>query len=165
VDETNTPDPAGGLARTLFVQRDAVFYGTEAEAVWHLHQATRHSLDLTTALDYTLAQERGGTDLPRIPPLKGRIALDWRSGPWTAGTDLVAVARQDRTAPGETPTDGYALLGLSGGYRFEAGRMACEVFVRASNLTDEEACVSTSFLKDIAPLPGRSVTLGVRLTF
>ena len=165
VDETNTPDPAGGLTRTLFVQRDALFYGTEAEAVWHLHQAASHSLDLTTALDYTLAEERGGRDLLRIPPLKGRIALDWRSGPWTAGTDLVTVARQDRTAPGETPTDGYALLGLSGGYRFDTGRATCEVFVRASNLTDEEARVHTSFLKDIAPLPGRAFTAGIRTDF
>ncbi len=165
VDETNTPDPAGELTRTLFVQRDALFYGAEAEAVWHLHQASRHSLDLTTALDYTLAEERGGPDLPRIPPLKGRVALDWRTGPWNAGADLVAVARQDRTAPGETETDGYALLGLSGGYRLMAGPVAYEFFVRASNLTDEEARVHSSFLKDIAPLPGRAFTAGIRADF
>jgi len=39
------------------------------------------------------------------------------------------------------------------------------VFLRATNLLDEEARVSTSFRKDVAPLPGRGLTLGMRYTF
>lgn len=165
VDETNTPDPAGELQRTLFVQRDALFYGAEAEAIWHLHQAPRHVLDLTTALDHVRAREDGGRDLPRIPPLKARIALDWRRAVWSAGADLVAVAEQDDAAPGETSTDGYALLGLHAGYCLSTRTATYDFFVRASNLTNEEARVHTSFLKDIAPLPGRALTAGVRATF
>ena len=34
-----------------------------------------------------------------------------------------------------------------------------------SNLTDEEARLHTSSLKDITPLPGRNVTVGLRLSF
>ena len=119
VDANNIPVPAGdpaALTQTRFAQTNALFYGAEAEAVWHLHAAPRHTLNLTTALDYTLAAERGGPDLPRIPPLKTRLALDWRQSPWHAGADLVAVARQDRTAHGESATAGYALLGASLGY-------------------------------------------------
>ncbi len=167
VDAANTPDPDGGLTRTVFVQRDALFYGAEAEAVWHLHQASRHTLDLTTALDYTVAEERGGggADLPRIPPLKARVALDWRRGPWSAGADLVALARQSRTAPGESETAGYALLGLDAGYRLTTRVAVYDFFARVNNLTDEEARLHTSFLKDLAPLPGRSFTAGVRASF
>ena len=165
VDETNTPDPAGELQRTLFVQRDALFHGAEAEAVWHLHQSPRHVLDLTTALDYVRAREEGGRDLPRIPPLKARLALDWRRADWTAGADLVAVASQNDTAPGETATDGHALLGLHAGYCLRTSLATYDFFVRASNLADEEARVHTSFLKDIAPLPGRAFTAGVRASF
>ena len=33
------------------------------------------------------------------------------------------------------------------------------------NLTDRDARVHTSFLKDVAPLPGRALSTGVRLTF
>lgn len=165
VDATNTPDPAGELTRTIFVQRDALFYGAEAEAVWHLHQAARHALDLTTALDYTVAEERDGDDLPRIPPLKARVALDWRRGPWSAGTDVVAIARQNNVAPGETETGGYALLGLDAGYCLTTPHAVYDFFVRVSNLTDEDARVHTSFLKDIAPLPGRAFTAGVRASF
>ncbi|MFH1499104.1 MAG: TonB-dependent receptor [Verrucomicrobiota bacterium] len=153
------------LDEIRFVQRDALFYGVEAEAVWHLHAAERHSLDLTTAVDYTRAVERGGDDLPRIPPLKARVALDWRRDAWRAGVDLLAVAKQGDTAPGETDTDGYALLGLSAGYTLETTHATYDVFLRASNLTDEEARQHTSFVKNVAPLAGRAFTAGVRVSF
>ncbi len=164
-EENDDTDPGAELQRTLFVQRDALFYGFEAEAVWHLHAERNHTLDLTTALDYTRAEERGGGDLPRIPPLKARLALDWRMDAWRAGTDLVAVADQSDTAPGETSTDGYALLGLSLGYCLETRHATYDLFVRASNLADQEARMHTSFVKDVAPLPGRAVTAGVRASF
>jgi iron complex outermembrane recepter protein len=37
--------------------------------------------------------------------------------------------------------------------------------VRGSNLLDETARVHASFLKDLAPLPGRNFTAGVRYSF
>ncbi len=40
-----------------------------------------------------------------------------------------------------------------------------ELFVRGSNLTNEEARNHESFLKEVLPLPGRSVLGGVRMTF
>jgi iron complex outermembrane receptor protein len=153
------------LNEVLFAQRDAIFYGFEAEAIWHLHKEASHTLDLTTALDYTFATERGGPDLPRIPPLKARIALDWRKDGWRIGTDLVAVAKQSHTAPGETDTDGYALLGLTLGYCLETRHATYDFFVRGSNLTNEEARMHTSFVKDVAPLPGRAFTAGIRASF
>ena len=39
------------------------------------------------------------------------------------------------------------------------------VFADAHNLTDEEAREHTSFLKDIAPLPGRNLRVGVTYAF
>lgn len=153
------------LDEFIFVQRDALFYGFEAEAVWHLHNENRHTLDLTTALDFVRAKERGGDDLPRIPSLKARIALDWRKDGWHVGPDLVLVARQTASAPGEGDTDGYALLGLTLGYCLETRHATYDFFVRGSNLTDEDARMHTSFLKDIAPLPGRAFTAGIRASF
>ena len=165
VDEENSPDPDEHLERTLFVQRDALFYGVEAEAIWHLHQAPSHTLDFTTAVDYVRAEDTDGNHLPRIPALKSRFALDWKKNAWRAGTDLVLISKQTDTAAGESSTDGYALLGLSAGYCLETGPVTYDFFVRASNLTDEDARLHTSFLKDIAPLPGRAVTAGVRASF
>ncbi|MCX6936731.1 MAG: TonB-dependent receptor [Verrucomicrobia bacterium] len=168
VDATNSPvlpgDPEA-LTQTRFTQTDALFYGAEAEAIWHLHASNRHTLDLTTALDAVRALDDHDEDLPRTPPLKGRIALDWKKNAWRAGTDFVLVVRQPNTAARESSTAGYALLGLSAGYCLETGPVTYDFFVRAANLTNEEARLHTSFLKDVAPLPGRAFTAGVRANF
>jgi iron complex outermembrane receptor protein len=39
------------------------------------------------------------------------------------------------------------------------------LYLKGQNLTDETARVHTSFLKDVAPLPGRSLALGLRGRF
>lgn len=167
VNEDNLPPGPGeeGLAQTFFVQRDAVFYGVETEAIWHLHQTTGHTLDFTTGLDYVRATDSKGEDLPRIPPLKGRLALDWRQGAWHVGTDVVLVAKQTDSSATEGDTAGYGLVGLSLGYRMNVSAVTYDFFVRASNLLDAEARAHASFLKDIAPLPGRAFTAGVRASF
>ena len=166
VDFEGTPlDPTDDLPEYRFVQRGAIFYGAELETLWHLHHGDRHSLDLKLNVDCTFAEQSNGDDLPRIPPLKGLIGLAWTAGAWNAGMDWQLVAEQNRTAPGETDTNGYALLSAYIGYRLIQGPIIYDLFLRGSNLTNEEARVHTSFLKDIAPLPGRSITFGVRASF
>lgn len=165
IDLGDPLDPDDDLPIYQFVQRDALFYGAELETLWHLHAGERHTLDLKLNADFTVAEESNGDPLPRIPPVKGLVGLVWTSGPWNAGTDWQLVAKQDRSAPGETDTDGYTLLSAYAGYRFVQGPVTYDLFVRGSNLTNEEARLHTSFLKDIAPLPGRSVTFGLRASF
>jgi iron complex outermembrane receptor protein len=38
-------------------------------------------------------------------------------------------------------------------------------FIIGKNLLDKDIRISTSVLKDIAPLPGRNITVGVRAAF
>ena len=40
-----------------------------------------------------------------------------------------------------------------------------ELFVKGTNLTDELAYNHASFLKQFAPLPGRSVEIGLKFDF
>ena len=49
------------------------------------------------------------------------------------------------------------MLNASATYRIAAGPVDFDVYVKGTNLTDEEARLHTSFLKDIAPLAGRGV--------
>jgi iron complex outermembrane receptor protein len=51
------------------------------------------------------------------------------------------------------------------GYRLIAGNTVHDILLRGNNLTDELARQHTSPLKDIAPLPGRDITLSYRLLF
>jgi iron complex outermembrane receptor protein len=75
------------------------------------------------------------------------------------------VDEQDRLADNETPTDGHTLLNASLSYRLYAGATATDLVLRGTNLTDEEARNHVSFLKDQVPLPGRDVSLTVRVAF
>ena len=103
--------------------------------------------------------------LPRIPPFRVGAALRYEKGPWDLGLSARHAFKQTRTAPGETDTAAYTLLGADATYRFTIGRIEYEVFAHGTNLANSDARISTSVLKDIAPLPGRSVDFGVRLNF
>ena len=49
--------------------------------------------------------------------------------------------------------------------RVPVGPTNLDFYVKGTNLTDAEARLHTSFLKDIAPLPGRGVLFGVKAEF
>lgn len=162
------PEPPGTAFLPIyqFVAKDALSYGTEAELVLHLVDTKTNDLHLDLTADYVHAQQTTDDEpLPRIPPLRAGAVLRYDTGPWNMGISLRHSFGQDRVAPGETETAGYTLVGVDVSYRFSRSRVEWELFARGSNLMDEDARISTSFLKDLAPLPGRSATLGVRATF
>lgn len=148
-----------------FVSTDADFRGAEAEAVFHLHDTAHHKLDLRIATDFTRAEDGRGRALPRIPALRHTVGVAWQQGPWSAGADWQFTRAQNRVSANEEPSDGYNLLSAHATWRWERGAAAWEVFARGSNLTNEEARPHTSFLREIAPLPGRNFGVGVRWIF
>jgi iron complex outermembrane receptor protein len=149
-----------------FVAKDALFYGGEAELTFHLLERNDHSLHLGLTSDYVHAEQTtDDVPLPRMPPLRFGAELRYQTTHWQVGLMTRIAARQDRIAAEETATAGYVLLNADLAYVLTSGRTTYEFFLRGDNLTDEEARVSTSFLKDFAPLAGRGATAGVRMTF
>jgi iron complex outermembrane receptor protein len=121
-------------------------------------------LDVRT--DYVRAvDENTDRSLPRITPLRTQAALvhDWNG--LQSRFETQYVARQNRTAENETRTASYTLVNASVSYQFKAGPTNLEAYVRGTNLTNRDARVHTSFLKDVAPLPGRGVLVGLRADF
>jgi iron complex outermembrane receptor protein len=155
-----------GLPVFAFVQRDARLYGAEAELVFHLHETKEGVADFRVFADSVRATNTSDdTPLPRTTPVRLGIGFDWQRGPWSAFTEWRHVQKQARVASQETKTPAYDLVGMGAAWRFDAGRTHGEFFVRGSNLLDQTARVHASFLKDLAPLPGRNFTTGVRLNF
>jgi iron complex outermembrane receptor protein len=155
-----------GLTPYQFTAKDAEFYGAEAELALHLVDRPEHSLHLSLMSDYVHAQQTTDDEpLPRTPPLRFGAALRFDSARWHAGVEVRTVARQNRVAASETRTDGYTLLNADIRYALPLGGVSCELFARGVNLTNEDARVHASFLKDFAPLPGRGVLLGLRAAF
>jgi iron complex outermembrane receptor protein len=156
-------DEASGFAIFDYVQTDATFYGAEAEISYRLWQDGERSFRLEGAADYV----RGDTDLgapARIPPwsVTGRAVFE--GGWWTGKLELRQVGEQERVAEFELPTDSYRMLNASlMATPFEDKKL--KLFVEGRNLNDAEAREHASFLKDLAPLPGRSVRIGVGYRF
>ena len=147
-----------------FVQTDAKFYGFELEGAYALWQDGDRKLSLEGAADYVHAQTDFGP-AARIPPysVTGRVA--WTSTRFDASAEVRHVGEQDRVANEfELPTDDYTLVNASIAVRPFA-QQNVTLFAEARNLTDEEAREHVSFLKDIAPLPGRNLRIGVAYRF
>ncbi len=108
--------------------------------------------------------DRGG-NLPRTPPMRFGAGLHYHGHRWNASSEVRWVDEQDDVAENETATEGYTLLNASLGYRLVLGGQVLDMLLRGRNLTDEDARSHTSFLKDVAPLPGRNVTLSAKLRF
>ena len=122
--------------------------------------------------DYVHAEDRdSGASLPRITPLRVGLGLGYTGERLSLKIEGVRVNHQFRTAQFETSTPGYTFLNASASYRLpvQLGHglkpVTTEIFVRGTNLTNEEARNHESFLKEVLPLPGRNVLGGVRLSF
>jgi iron complex outermembrane receptor protein len=153
----------------------ADFYGGELEAVFHLLEPLaagdhlnprRERLDLSLRTDYVHAENRdNGEAMPRIPPFRTALALDYQREAFGARLEGQWAARQNRHSEAEFSTDSYFLVNLALTYELELGKTSHTLFLKGMNLTDEEARQSTSFLKEIAPLAGRGLLVGVRTEF
>ena len=145
----------------------ARFWGFESEADVQLFSDSPHGPHLYGQVDYVRGENLSDDDsLPRITPLRSKVGLKYKFENASAYVEGMFVAKQDRTADFELPTDSYALLNAGVAYQLPLGETnTFEVYARATNLTDEEARVHTSFLKDVAPLRGRAFFAGVRFAF
>lgn len=153
------------LPVAVYTQADAVLKGYEAEIMFPLLATETDSLELRLFSDHTRGTLIDGGNLPRIPPMRVGLGLDYTGSQWTAGVQAIRYDEQDELAAFELPTEGYTMLDASIGYRVFTPHVDWNIFLRASNLLDEEARRHTSFLKDLAPLPGRNFTLGIRAGF
>ncbi len=144
-------------------QADANFTGIDAETTIHLAEYPGGHWDLRLTGDRVRAERADGSNLPRIPATRLGAEVEWGHGEMHASLGAKRYFNQNDTAPNETPTDGFTLVNLDFGWTFRnAASDQWELFVRGSNLANETARLATSLFKEHAPLPGRSLTVGVR---
>lgn len=164
VDEEG--DAPGELAERIYRAVSAEFYGLEAEVEWSILETEDWTVGLHGFGDVIWAKNiSDNTDLPRTPPWRIGTVVDAKYQSFLFLVNLVHTGEQRKTAPGEDSTGSYTLLGLRAAYNWKTDHADTEFYFRVNNLTDELARVHTSFLRDTAPLPGRSIDLGVAVRF
>lgn len=161
-----TDEEEDDLPVLVYDQADALFVGYEAKAAYHFLEEGGADLELGVWSDYVRAElVEEDAPLPRIPPLRIGARLGYLDAAWMGSLGVRRVFEQDRTAAFESPTEGYTMLDASLGYSFTVGRFVHGLTLSAANLGDEEARSHVSFLKEVAPLPGREVRLSYRVAF
>jgi iron complex outermembrane receptor protein len=148
-----------------FTAVDARFQGLESEVTLQVIDEPTYGVAFDAGLDVVRATNvTAGEPLPRIPPFRYRFGMEARWQALNGRIEVAGAAAQNRISPLETSTDGYTFLNARLGYKpFEDQEV--QFVLQAQNLTNASGRPHTSFLKDIAPLPGRDVRLYLRVSY
>lgn len=147
----------------------ARFAGIEASGNIRLLEGA-HNLDLALRGDMVRATNlNNGQPLPRIAPVRVGATLKWASGPWGSSFGFDHSAAQNRVAPGQHATAAYTLWNTAATYAVKVGRTNLLWYARLDNISNRLAYSATSVLTTTAfpkaPLPGRSLKVGLQASF
>ncbi len=151
-----------GLIEANYDQAGARYLGAEARVDVRLRSDFWLNLGFD-AVDAQLRETR--TPLPRIPPVRGRIGLDWRRGGFNVRPELSLVNRQWQIFPTETATAGYAVVNLLSSYTVAGPHVTHMFGVNVFNVNDKLYRNHLSFIKEFAPEIGRGVRFSYTLNF
>lgn len=163
-----TDDEIDEIQVGRFIATDAEFAGGELELAVHALEEGAHRLHVIGRADGVYAQDlTADQPLPRMPPVRFGGSLVYEYDTFRAQFDALRATEQTRVPEGEFTTAGYTMLDLGFSYVLDLvdAPVTPLLFFRISNLLDEEARASESFLRDRAPLPGRNFTGGVQMRF
>jgi iron complex outermembrane receptor protein len=159
---TGTTDPESNLPIVNYTQSRSRFVGTEAT----LEARVANTLWISGKLEYVRAElTELNKSLPRIPPLRGTVGLEWNYKSFSVRPEMVMVNRQARVFDYETPTAGYGLFNVNASYTFVTKRLAHILSLSGQNLTDSFYRNHLSFIKAIAPEMGRTLRLSYALRY
>ncbi len=176
-------DPENGcFTKYTFSATRAEFRGWELETLLRLvgsnglvQDGQDAIWDLALRADAVRATNQDtGQALPRIPPVRLGATLTRWSGPWRMALG-VDHANAPRLGPDQADTKAYSLWNAQFSYRQKINVNHALWYLRVDNLTDQLAYPATSVLtstaldavsgRSKAPLPGRSLKLGVQVVF
>ncbi len=155
--------PGSGYRIIEYRQQDARFRGAEARLDYHFN----NGLNAGLSGDHVRGTLRNGKgNLARIPADRIGLHLSHAlTGSLDGSLNLYRTLRQGHLADHERKTSGYTLLNASLAYHGQYQSAGYTLFARGDNLLNRKAREHTSFIKDQVQLPGRNLTLGVKLSF
>lgn len=184
-EETIASD-ADGLPEYRYQGVRAHFYGLEASGTLRLWgesgvlSAVSKTAGADSVLDLLLrgdlvhaSNQDTGEPLPRIAPMRLGASLAYAQGPWRLQLGFDHSAAQNRVPEGDRATDAYTLWNAALTWRttaqFGSSHSNLLWYARVDNLTNHLAYSATSILTTTAfpnaPLPGRSLKVGLQATF
>ena len=141
---------------------DAFFFGAELEG----HTSLGEHWSGRIAGSYVRAGlKTDNSPLPRIPPLRGKLELQYSRDRITLGGTVRGAAPQTRVDRFEEPTDGYVVFDLLGQYMIPTGNLIHGITLSVENLSDAVYRKHLSRVKEIMPEAGRNIRLNYKVYF
>ena len=128
----------------------------------------QRNLDIDAKLDLVRARNLDtGEALPRQPPLRATVGVNWQQGAWTARAEVQRASAQTRVPSSAEATAGWTLVNLSASYALNLGTQEALLFAKLQNAGNTLAYNASTpgTLRKLSPLPGRGLTLGLRVAF
>jgi iron complex outermembrane recepter protein len=157
-----TGETEDGLPVAVYSQADSRYYGGELNFNYAL---IPNRLVIDSSFDLVRARIKDGANLPRIPPARGRVGLEFLYRGLRIEPEAVFASEQDRLFPLETRTAGYTVFNLRGAYTIQDEHFAHVFSFNAFNLGDRLYRNHVSFIKDLAPEIGRGVRFAYTVRF
>ena len=159
---TGAVDPSSHLPIVDYAQSSSRYLGAEAS----IEARIIPELWLNAKVDYVRADlTELNKPLPRLPPLRSTLSIDWRFQAFSVRPEMILAGRQARVFDHESPTAGDAVVNLNASYTIVNQRTAHIFTLSGSNLTDRLYRNHLSFIKEIAPEIGRNLRLNYTLRF
>ena len=163
INDEGMLDDNGSFLVQRFSQTGARFYGLEIETMIEL---LPDALNMRLFTDIVYGKLRHDGNIPRLTPQRFGVELDYKWRSWSSNLNVTRVSRQQRVAQLETETSGYTLLNTEVSFNVKGPKSTrYTIFLQGRNLLDSDIRVHTSFLKTVAPLPGRAIVSGIRGEF
>ena len=137
--------------------------GAEIALDWDLWRSLKTTI--TASQVRGVLSDRGDEPLPRLPPMQGRFSLTGGRESLSGTVGLRLAAAQDRPGEFEEPTDGYAVLDLSGQYLASWGGRLHAFSATLENATNAVYRRHLNRVKEILPEPGRNLRVLHKLYF
>ncbi|HAQ36761.1 MAG: TonB-dependent receptor [Maricaulis sp.] len=153
-----------GLPVFAYRQADASLWGFDGRVTRQIGYRWGWDFSAEGTFEFVRGEVDSGGNLPRIPPLSLSGVLEAERDWVAASVEVTWAAEQDEVTANELPTDSYTLVDAQLVFT-PVPVDGLRVIVQGRNLTDEDARLHTSFLKDQVPLPGRNFRVALSYSF
>src|SRR5690606_6741456 len=164
VDDHGHLDPTGEFTERFWSQGDARIRGAEVEVSYNKHGegfSWRGFADTSRG-----KLSNSGGNLPLQPATRIGGELGYKQNNWRSGLSVLHGKKQERLANFEDyATPSYTRVDANLSYTQRIGAYPVTWFAIVKNLLDDDIRLSTSVLKETAPLSGRNPIIGVRTSF
>lgn len=140
----------------------ALLYGIENQVIWKPYDY----ISLSSSVSFTRGNFMGSDNsLPQIPPVKGRVEVQYINDIWSVGINAEWAGDQNNVDQFEKPTNGYTVFNSFAQYSFTSDHLIHTITLNIDNIFNTKYRNHLSRVKSILPEAGLNFRATYKLHF